>query len=64
MNSSKEKSGAGEGDDSWGSTVLLVSHGISTILDNCTKVVWIEKGKLQMIGDAKTVCDAYSHQFD
>lgn len=47
-----------------GSTVLLVSHGISTILDNCTKVVWIEKGKLQMIGDAKTVCDAYSHQFD
>lgn len=46
-----------------GSTVLMVSHGMSTILENCTKVVWIEKGKLQMVGDAKLVCDAYSHQF-
>ena len=42
-----------------GSTVLMVSHGMQTILDNCSKVVWIEKGKLQMIGDAKTVCQSY-----
>lgn len=42
-----------------GSTVLMVSHGMGTILDNCSKVVWIEKGKLQMIGDAKTVCQSY-----
>lgn len=46
-----------------GSTVLMVSHGMNTILDNCTKVVWIEKGKLQMVGDTKAVCTAYSHQF-
>lgn len=42
-----------------GSTVLLVSHSMKTILDNCSKVVWIEKGKLQMIGDTKTVCQRY-----
>lgn len=42
-----------------GSTVLMVSHGMGTIIDNCSKVVWIEKGKLQMIGDAKTVCQSY-----
>lgn len=42
-----------------GSTVLMVSHGIGTILDNCTKVVWIEKGKLQMVGEPKVVCEAY-----
>ncbi len=44
-----------------GSTVLIVSHGIGTILDNCTKCIWIEKGELRMVGDPKEVCDAYSH---
>lgn len=42
-----------------GSTVLMVSHGMGTIMDNCSKVVWIEKGKLQMVGDAKEVCAKY-----
>ncbi len=42
-----------------GSTVLMVSHGMGTIRDNCSKVVWIEKGVFKMIGDAKTVCAAY-----
>ena len=45
-----------------GSTVLMVSHGMATILDNCSKVVWIEKGKLQMVGDAKIVCRKYQEQ--
>ena len=42
-----------------GSTVIMVSHGMGTILGNCTKVVWIEKGVLQMAGDPKIVCAAY-----
>ena len=42
-----------------GSTVLLVSHGMGTILDNCSRVVWIEKGEMKMIGDPKEVCDEY-----
>ncbi|WP_026523899.1 ABC transporter ATP-binding protein [Butyrivibrio sp. MB2005] len=42
-----------------GSTVLLVSHGMGTILDNCDRAVWIEKGKLRMDGDVKTVCAEY-----
>lgn len=42
-----------------GSTVLLVSHGMGTILDNCSRVVWIEKGKMKMIGDPKVVCPTY-----
>lgn len=45
-----------------GSTVLLVSHSMGTILENCTKVVWIERGVMQMVGDAKTVCAAYRSQ--
>lgn len=42
-----------------GATVLIVSHSMDTIMKNCNKVAWIEKGVLQMIGDPKTVCDAY-----
>ena len=42
-----------------GATVIIVSHSANTILKNCTKVIWIEKGVLQMIGDPKTVCEAY-----
>lgn len=42
-----------------GSTVLMVSHGMGTIIDNCTKCVWIEKGELRMIGEPKKVCAEY-----
>ncbi len=42
-----------------GSTVLLVSHSLDTIQKHCDRVVWIEKGKLKMIGTAKNVCAAY-----
>ncbi|NFH79248.1 ABC transporter ATP-binding protein [Clostridium botulinum] len=40
-------------------TVLFVSHSIAQIRRLCTKVVWLEKGKIKMIGDTKEVCDAY-----
>lgn len=42
-----------------GATVLIVSHSMDTIRKNCNKVVWIEKGELQMVGDPQTVCEAY-----
>jgi len=45
-----------------GSTVIMVSHSMGTILDNCTKAVWIEKGVLQMVGEPKTVCRAYQQR--
>lgn len=47
-----------------GSTVLMVSHGMGTILENCTKVVWIEKGKLRMVGEPKVVCEAYQKMYE
>lgn len=42
-----------------GSTVLMVSHGMGTILENCTKVIWIEKGEFMMEGEPEEVCGAY-----
>lgn len=44
-----------------GSTVLIVSHSTDTIVKNCTKAVWIEKGVQKMIGEPKVVCDAYQN---
>ena len=40
-------------------TVLFVSHSIAQVRRLCTKVVWIEKGTIKMIGSTKKVCDAY-----
>lgn len=42
-----------------GTTVLYVSHSLESIKDLCTKVVWLEHGKVVKIGDTKKVCDAY-----
>ena len=42
-------------------TVLFVSHSIGQIRRLCTKVVWLEKGKVKMIGDTKEVCDLYEN---
>ena len=42
-----------------GSTVILVSHGMATIRDNCDKVIWIENGTKVMEGKPSLVCNAY-----
>ena len=42
-----------------GTTVLIVSHALEQIRRLCTRVMWLDEGKIKMIGDTKTVCDAY-----
>lgn len=42
-----------------GTTVLYVSHSLQSIKDLCTKVVWLEHGKVIKIGDTEQICDAY-----
>lgn len=44
-----------------GTTVLFVSHSIEQIREMCGRVVWIEKGKTKLIGQAKKVCSAYEN---
>lgn len=43
-----------------GTTVLFVSHSLQQIRDMCDRVLWLENGRLRMIGTAHTVCDAYN----
>ena len=43
-----------------GTTVLFVSHDIEQVEKLCKKAIWLEKGKVKVIGDAKKICKEYS----
>lgn len=43
-----------------GTTVLFVSHSIEQIREMCRRVVWLEQGKVRMMGEAGEVCDVYA----
>lgn len=42
-----------------GTTVLYVSHSISSIKKICTKVVWLDHGKVVKIGNTEDICNEY-----
>lgn len=44
---------------SGGTTVLIVSHSIEQIERLCHRVMWLEHGKVKMIGETAEVCGAY-----
>ena len=44
---------------SGGTTVVVVSHTIEQIERLCDRVVWLDHGKIVMMGPTQVVCDAY-----
>ena len=42
-----------------GSTVLMVSHALDTMIGMCDRVAWIDHGKTQKIGEPQEVIAAY-----
>lgn len=44
-----------------GTTVVLVSHSITQIEELCTKVIWMEHGRMKMMGDTLEVCEKYKN---
>lgn len=44
---------------SGGTTVLYVSHSMKSIKSLCDRVVWLEHGKVMMVGKTEEVCKAY-----
>lgn len=44
---------------SQGSTIVLVSHNMDLINNICQRVAWINKGKIELIGDPPDVIAAY-----
>ncbi|WP_457642104.1 ABC transporter ATP-binding protein [Persephonella sp.] len=47
---------------SGGTTVLFVSHDLSSIQKMCDRVIWIKKGKIQMDGEPLEVIKSYSFE--
>ena len=43
-----------------GTTILYVSHEISSVRRFCNKCMWINKGVLQAAGETNHICDMYS----
>ena len=42
-------------------TVILVSHDIAQIEEICTKVLWLEHGKVRGYGNTKEICEEYKN---
>lgn len=42
-------------------TVIFVSHDIGTVKQLCSRVLWLEHGIQQMVGDSVEVCNEYSN---
>lgn len=42
-----------------GTTLLYVSHSIDSVQNLCNHVLWLNKGRKVMSGNANEVCDAY-----
>ena len=44
-----------------GVTIILVSHDISMIERLCTKLLWLEHGKVKDFGDKESICEQYKN---
>lgn len=44
-----------------GTTVLIVSHSIEQIARLCSRVVWIEKGRVRADGPTEEICEQYKN---
>ncbi len=42
-----------------GSTVLMVSHGLDSMITMCNRVAWLDQGKLRLLGEPSEVVAAY-----
>ena len=44
---------------SGGTTVLIVSHSLDQIERLCSRVIWLDRGRIKMDGETKMVCAQY-----
>lgn len=46
-----------------GKSIVLVTHDLKTIKDNCDRAMFLNEGKIQAIGEPEKVIDAYTSYF-
>ena len=42
-----------------GATVLMVSHGLDSMISMCNRVAWLDQGRLRLLGEPSEVVAAY-----
>lgn len=47
-----------------GRTVIFVSHDLDQVREVCSRVMWLERGRLRSIGPTEAVLDAYTREHD
>lgn len=47
-----------------GTTLLFVSHSLPQVQDICKNALWLNHGKVEMMGPSKEVCSAYIHAME
>jgi len=47
-----------------GRTIIIVSHSMAIISKHCKRVLWLEKGKVKMLGKTEEVIKAYKNSFN
>jgi teichoic acid transport system ATP-binding protein len=45
-------------------TIFIVSHSLSSILESCTRAIWLDGGKILADGDAREVAELYQQSHD
>lgn len=45
-----------------GTTVIIVSHSLDQIKKLCKHALWLDKGKVKMLGEVEAVCRVYENQ--
>lgn len=40
-------------------TIVMVSHSMASVKETCDRALWLDRGRVQMVGDVHTVVDAY-----
>lgn len=46
-----------------GTTVIYVSHDVHGMQDMCDRVLWLDKGQINMIGNSSEVCESFINSF-
>jgi ABC-type polysaccharide/polyol phosphate transport system ATPase subunit len=46
-----------------GTTVVLVSHDLKSVIDHCTRVFWLDHGQILQAGEPEAVIAAYREHF-
>ncbi|KUP23923.1 ABC transporter ATP-binding protein [Paenibacillus sp. DMB5] len=44
-----------------GTTVIMVSHSLDQVQELCSRILWLEHGRIRSIGDSATICEQFKN---